>query len=68
MEREYQSGHLTVLLSTTGTGISGTAIRAAMWLGLGPLTPRSRDSPAWSSFCVAVGAVLTAWRTPARRP
>ena len=25
MEREYQSGHLTVLLSTTGTGIPGSS-------------------------------------------
>ena len=26
MEREYQSGHLTVLLSTTGTGIPGSSL------------------------------------------
>jgi len=25
MERDYQSGHLTVLLSTTGTGIPGSS-------------------------------------------
>jgi hypothetical protein len=47
-----------------------TAIRAAMWLRLGPLTPRSRDSPRVVVLCVAVvaatGAVLTAWRTARR--
>src|SRR5829696_6123938 len=37
-----------------------TAIRAAMWLRLGPLTPRSRDSPAWSSFW------SPSWRRPGR--
>jgi hypothetical protein len=42
-----------------------------MGLRLGPLSPRSRNSHAWSTFRVAVvaatGAVVTAWRTPARR-
>ena len=28
MEREYQSGHLTVLLGTTGTGIPGSSLTA----------------------------------------
>jgi hypothetical protein len=26
VEREYQSGHLTVLLGTTGTGIPGSSL------------------------------------------
>ena len=52
---------------------SHAAIRAHMPMGLrlGLLTPRSKDCHAWSSFRVAVvaatGAVVTAWRTPARR-
>jgi hypothetical protein len=47
--------------------ISGSAIRAPMWLRLGPLTPRSRDSPGVAAIAhpalAGVSATARAWRT-----